>query len=184
MSFFSLPLMGTIMTATIKRFRIKSSVSPSAAVPGIVSRQPLQSPQFFTPDRDVREGAAASTSDVPPPRFLPPLDDRSGGGCDGGISSPQSSRDDIGDPDAIQVTSTAGAAAEQWLKAWSDYHAPGENRRLLPDCANGVHIVEAAEHRYTYMSTSQTFQSKTLNLAPSISHQTCKILRPTSLHTR
>ena len=146
--------MGTIMTATIKRLRVKSSVSPSAAVPGIVSRQQLQSPQFFTPDRDVREAAAAaSTSDIPPPpRFLPPLDDHSGGGG-GRVTSPPSSRDDTGDPDAIQVTSTAGAAAEQWLKAWSDYHAPGENRRLLPDCANGVHIVEAAEHRY-YMRLS------------------------------
>ena len=62
------------------------------------------------------------------------------------------------DPDAIQQVNSSGsgliplAAGDQWLNGVTDLHGGplgelSENRRLLPDCANGIHIIEGSEYR-------------------------------------
>ena len=58
------------------------------------------------------------------------------------------------DLDRIELASPLGPSdrrrhsliLNQWLQAWQDFNGP-ENRRLLPDLANGVHIIDGVGAR-------------------------------------
>ena len=71
---------------------------------------------------------------------------------------PEEDEEAEGDPDRIDVVSPTSKTArilqrrssfsqlEHWVKAWQNFNGP-ENRRLLPDSANGVHVLDGVENR-------------------------------------